>query len=443
MKTLSILGLGESGVGAARLAVKLGFEVYASDSGVIEPLRKEQLEEIGVQVDEGAHDESRILASDVVVKSPGLSPRIPLLQRVRESGIPIWSEIELASRYTTGKIIAITGTNGKTTTATLTHHILKEAGFDVALVGNVGRSFAGALAECDHDYWVVEVSSFQLEDVHQFRPHIAVLLNITPDHLDRHGSMAAYTAAKFRIAAQQTQDDAFIYISDFEILQKHLETHPLESTLYPISLEQSVPQGAYGLDDTLTFTTHNSTFQMSIFDLALSGKHNAYNSMASGLAAKLLQIRKEVIRESLSNFQHVPHRLESVVSIRGVEYINDSKATNINSTWYALDSMTRPTVWIVGGVDKGNDYEQLKPLVADRVKAIVCLGLDNSKIIDAFHSDIEVIMETDSMATAVKVAYNLAGKGDAVLLSPACASFDLFENFEDRGNQFKHQVHQL
>jgi UDP-N-acetylmuramoylalanine--D-glutamate ligase len=269
------------------------------------------------------------------------------------------------------------------------------------------------------------------------------MLNITPDHLDRHGSMAAYTAAKFRIAAQQTQDDAFIYISDFEILQKHLETHPLESTLYPISLEQSVPQGAYGLDDTLTFTTHNSTFQMSIFDLALSGKHNAYNSMASGLAAKLLQIRKEVIRESLSNFQHVPHRLESVVSIRGVEYINDSKATNINSTWYALDSMTRPTVWIVGGVDKGNDYEQLKPLVADRVKAIVCLGLDNSKIIDAFHSDIEVIMETDSLATAVKVAYNLAGKGDAVLLSPACASFDLFENFEDRGNQFKHQVHQL
>jgi len=443
MKKLAVLGLGESGVGAASLAAKLGYEVYASDAGAVHADVLQQLAKQGVDVEQNGHDLAKVLNADVVVKSPGIPSNAPIVESIRGTEIPIWSEIELASRHTSGKMIAITGTNGKTTTATLTHHILKEAGFDVALVGNVGRSFAGELALGDHDYWVIEVSSFQLEDVHQFRPNVSVLLNITPDHLDRHGSMAAYTAAKFKIAAQQTSDDAFIYVSDFDLLQKYLDEHPVRATTYPISLESEVARGASTQGDTITFTTQKSSFNMSIFDLALSGKHNTYNSMASGLTAKILDIRKEVIRESLSNFQQVPHRLESVISIRGVEYINDSKATNINSTWYALDSMTRPTVWIVGGVDKGNDYEQLRPLVSEKIRAIVCLGLDNQKIIDAFRNDIEVIMETDSMSTAVKVAYNLAEKGDSVLLSPACASFDLFENFEDRGNQFKHQVHQL
>lgn len=443
MKKLAVLGLGESGVGAALLAVQLGYEVYASDAGAVGADVLKILTEQGVDVEENGHDLAKVLNADVVVKSPGISSAASIVKSIRAAQIPIWSEIELASRHTRGKMIAITGTNGKTTTATLTHHILSEAGFDVALVGNVGRSFAGELALGDHDYWVIEVSSFQLEDVHQFRPHVSVLLNITPDHLDRHGSMAAYTAAKFKIAAQQTSDDAFIYVSDFDLLQKYLDEHPVRATTYPISLQSEIARGAFAQGDTITFTTHKSSFNMSIFDLALSGKHNTYNSMASGLTAKILDIRKEVIRESLSNFQQVPHRLESVISIRGVEYINDSKATNINSTWYALDSMTRPTVWIVGGVDKGNDYEQLRPLVSEKVRAIVCLGLDNQKIIDAFRNDIDVIMETDSMSTAVKVAYNLAEKGDSVLLSPACASFDLFENFEDRGNQFKHQVHQL
>lgn len=440
---VSILGLGESGAGAALLAHKQGFEVYASDAKSVREDYAAMLAEKGIQFEENGHDLERILSSDVVVKSPGIPNNAEIIVQAQNARIPVISEIEFASRYTNGKLIAITGTNGKTTTTKLTYHIFKSAGLDVAMAGNVGRSFAAELAEGDHDYWILEVSSFQLDHIESFRPHISVLLNITPDHLDRYESYEDYILSKFNITRNQKSGDYFLYGADFPVIREKLETQNIQATRYPISVEDGLPKGGWIENEEIKIQTIKGEFTMSIYDLALQGKHNAYNSLASGMAAKLVGIRKSSIRASLSDFEQVEHRLETVQTIDGVEFINDSKATNINSTWYALDSMSKGVVWICGGVDKGNDYEQLRELVRDKVKAIVCLGLDNSKIIDAFKSEVEILTETKDMETAVRTAYSLAAKSEAVLLSPACASFDLFENYEDRGDKFKAVVKEL
>jgi UDP-N-acetylmuramoylalanine--D-glutamate ligase len=437
------LGLGESGVGAALLARKKGFDVYASDSKRVAEKYAETLRSNQISFQENGHDEARILKSDIVVKSPGIPNTAPVVRKASEAGISIISEIEFASRYTEGKLIAITGTNGKTTTTKLTYHILKSAGLDVAMAGNVGRSFAAELAESDHEYWVLEVSSFQLDNIETFRPHISVLLNITPDHLDRYDSYEDYILSKFNIARNQESEDYFLYGSDFPVIREKIATSNIRATSYPISVEQPLKMGGWVENEEIKIKTIKGELNMSIYDLALQGKHNSYNSLASGMAAKLVGIRKSAIRESLSDFEQVEHRLETVQTINGVDFINDSKATNINSTWYALDSMSKGIVWICGGVDKGNDYEQLRELVRNKVKAIVCLGLDNSKIIDAFKEEVEILTETKDMETAVRTAYSLAAKNEAVLLSPACASFDLFENYEDRGNQFKAVVKEI
>ena len=443
MKRLVILGGGESGVGTALLGKSKGFEVFVSDRGKIKEKYKEVLIHSEIEWEEGAHSESRILKADLVMKSPGIPDKAPLVKQIRENGIPIVSEIEFAARYTQATIVGITGSNGKTTTACLTHHILKQE-LEVGLAGNIGDSFAKQVLEKDYPNYVLEISSFQLDDIVDFKPHIAIITNITPDHLDRYDyQFENYIASKFRIVLNQTNEDYLIYDADDPVILEWLEKHPIQSKLLPFSLVKKIENGAYYSNNKITITIDNNQIDMSTRDLTLEGKHNIKNAMAASTVAQLLRIRKQTIRESLENFHGVEHRLEQVLKINKVQYINDSKATNVNATYYALESMDAPTVWIVGGEDKGNNYQELYQFVNEKVKAIICLGVDNEKLLKNFSSMVDVIIETQYMSEAVKIAYKLAEAGDNVLLSPACASFDLFENYEDRGRQFKQAVRNL
>jgi len=440
-----ILGAGESGVGAAKLAQQKGFDVFVSDFGVIADKYKIALEELVVPFESEKHTEELILNAVEVIKSPGIPVTAPIIKKLVAKGIPVVSEIEFAKRYTNAKTICITGSNGKSTTSLLTYHILKNAGLHVGLAGNIGQSFAAQVATENYDWYVLEISSFMLDDMFQFKADIAVLLNITPDHLDRYDyKLENYAASKMRIIQNQTENDVFIYCADDEESLKVLENiRPLAKT-YPFSILKKIDQGAFLEDNTIHILINpNNELTMSISDLALQGKHNIYNSMASGIVAKVLELRNDTIRESMGNFKNIEHRLEHVAKISGIDFINDSKATNVNSTWYALESMTTDVVLIMGGVDKGNDYNMLKDLVKSKVKAIVCLGKDNKRIHDAFEDDVEVIVNTFSAEEAAQIAFHLAKRGDTVLLSPACASFDLFKNYEDRGNQFKAAVKEL
>jgi len=444
MKRLVVLGGGESGVGTAILGLKEGYEVFVSDKGEIKEKYKNVLEHFGIDWEEGSHSEDKVLNADLVMKSPGIPDSVPLVRQLVANGIPVISEIEFAARYTKAVIIGITGSNGKTTTTMLTYHILKQAGYHVGMAGNIGDSFAKMVAEHSYEYYVLEISSFQLDGIIKFRPHIGILTNITPDHLDRYEyDFNKYIASKFRIGMNQTREDYFVYDGDDEVITEYLTKHPMKAKKLPYSFKRQSEQGTYLENRQFVIKTANETMEMTSDSLALEGKHNLKNTMAAITAAKLVGIRKEVIRESIQNFQGAPHRLEKVLKIHHVQYINDSKATNVNATYYALDSMTTPTVWIVGGIDKGNDYKALMPLVREKVKAIVCLGLDNSKIKDAFGNVVDLVVETYAMSEAVKVAYKIAERGDTVLLSPACASFDLFKNYEDRGDQFKEAIKNL
>ncbi|PTS92009.1 UDP-N-acetylmuramoyl-L-alanine--D-glutamate ligase [Pedobacter sp. HMWF019] len=440
-----ILGAGESGVGAATLARKQGFDVFVSDLGPIAERYKTMLEDLGVSFEEKQHTEELILNATEVIKSPGIPGTVPLVKQLRAKGVPVISEIEFAKRYTQAKTVCITGSNGKTTTTMLTYHILKRAGLNVGLAGNIGNSFAAQVATENFDWYVLEISSFMLDDMYQFKADIAVLLNITPDHLDRYEyKLANYAASKMRIVRNQTSVDYFIYCADDEETLKVLKNTRVESKQYPFSIRKKIEEGAYLEGNNLHININQEDqLTMSISDLALQGKHNIYNSMASGIVAKVLDIRNATIRESMGDIKNIEHRLEHVAKISGVDYINDSKATNVNSTWYALESVNPQVILIMGGVDKGNDYEMLRELVQGKVKAIICLGKDNKRIHEAFEGDVEVIVNTFSAHEAVQVAYHLAKKGDTVLLSPACASFDLFKNYEDRGNQFKMAVKEL
>lgn len=444
-KNIIVLGAGESGIGAAVLARKQGFDVFVSDRNKINEKNKNVLLKSDIEFEEGKHSQSRILKADEVVKSPGIPDNVPVVKAARAAGIPVISEIELAARHTKAKLICITGSNGKTTTTLLTHHILKKAGLDAAVAGNVGNSFAMELAAGDHAYFVLEISSFQLDGMFDFKADIAMLMNITPDHLDRYDhSFEKYTGSKFRLIRNMGTEDAFIYCADDPVIMNKIETIQPPMRLYPFTLEDHVDgDGAYIKDNNIIINIQSNTTQMTLESLALQGKHNIYNSMAATVAGKLLDIRKQHIKESLSDFQNIEHRLEQVAVIHGIEFINDSKATNVNSTWYALESMKKNVIWIAGGIDKGNDYSMLDEMVREKVKAIVCLGKDNHKIKEAFAGKIENIIETRSMDVAVQTAIYLGSKGDTILLSPACASFDLFENFEDRGKQFKEAVNKL
>ncbi len=441
---LVVLGAGESGVGTAVLGVKMGFDVFVSDQGSIKEKYKKELLSHQIEFEENQHTTKRILAADEVVKSPGIPDKAELVQAILKKGKPVISEIEFAARHTHATLIGITGTNGKTTTTLLTYHILTKAGLNVGLAGNVGKSFARQVAESNFDYYVLELSSFQLDGMFKTRINLAVLLNITPDHLDRYEyELQNYVDSKFRITQNQLQQDVFIYCKDDTITHSNLASQKITAQLIPISIYEKVENGAYLNETELILDINNKPFSMSIHSLALQGKHNIYNSMAAGIVAKVLDIRNEIVRESLADFENIEHRLEFVTKVHGIEFINDSKATNVNSTWYALESMTNPTVWIVGGVDKGNDYSMLRELVKDKVKAIVCLGKENEKIHNAFADLVEIIVDAHSSEEAVKRSYKLAKKGDTVLLSPACSSFDLFENYEDRGRQFKRDVKSL
>lgn len=444
MKRLVVIGGQESGVGAARLAQRVGHEVFVSDAGTIKPDYRATLVAHDIPFEEGGHSADHVLNADEIVKSPGVPDSAPLVLAAREQGIPVISEIELAYRHCNGRIVGITGSNGKTTTTLLTHHLLKRGGLDVALGGNVGNSFAALVADGDHAWYVLELSSFQLDGIEAFRPHVAMLLNITPDHLDRYsGSMERYADSKFRIAMNQTAEDHFIHCADDPVIAEGLRRHPVKARTWPFSIQRQVEQGGFLHNDNIHITTDQTTFNMTILELALQGRHNVYNSMAAGIAARVLDIRKEIVRESLSDFQNVEHRLEHVALVHGIEFINDSKATNVNATWYALESMDKPVIWVAGGQDKGNDYAQLHDLVKQKVKAIVCLGTDNSKLHKAFGDLGKHMVDVSSAEQAVQAAYALAERGDAVLLSPACASFDLFVNYEDRGRRFKAAVKAL
>lgn len=438
------MGAGESGIGTAILAKKQGWNVFVSDFGAVNEKFKEALEELNVEWEEGKHDMERILNSDLVVKSPGIPDTAKSIVDIKAKDIKVISEIEFAGYYNKAKTICITGSNGKTTTAMLTHHILKNAGVNVGLAGNIGDSFAKQVAEESFDWYVLELSSFQLDDMFEFKADIAMLMNITPDHLDRYDyNMQNYVNSKFRLIQNQTKSDWFIYNNDDPIIQKEIKKRTINAQQAPFSLTSQINVGGY-LDSKQQITINiKDNFTMSIHDLALKGKHNAQNSLASGIASRILEIRKDAVRESLGDFVNVEHRLEFVAKVHGIEFINDSKATNVNSTWFALESMENPTVWIVGGVDKGNDYEELAALVNDKVKAIICLGTDNGKIKEAFDGKVENIVEAGSALEAVAYGYRLAKKGETVLLSPACASFDLFENYEERGNEFKKAVRSL
>jgi UDP-N-acetylmuramoylalanine--D-glutamate ligase len=445
-KRIVVIGGGESGVGAAVLASVRGFEVFLSDAGTLKEKYIQQLNTYHIPFESGIHSEELILNADEVVKSPGVPYKTEIIKKIIEKGIPVISEIEFASRYTQSKIIGITGTNGKTTTTSLIYHLLKKGGKDVIIAGNIGNSFAMevAISSNDPEYYVLELSSFQLEGTTNFRPHIAVLTNITPDHLDRYEyQMQLYVNAKFNITSAQQPDDYFIFCFDDEIVRNEVLKRNIQSQLMPFSIHQQENQTAYISDQSIIINLKNDKTEMFINELALQGKHNLYNSMAAAIAARLSEVRKEAIRESLADFESIEHRLEFVGRVKGIDFINDSKATNVNSVWYALECMTNPVIWIVGGIDKGNDYNMLKPLVKEKVKAIICLGKDNKKITDVFGDVVETIVETNNMADAVKAGYYLGKKGDVVLLSPACASFDLFENYEERGQQFKHFVKEL
>ncbi len=442
---LVILGGGESGVGTAILGQQKGYDVFVSDFGKIKENYKEVLSINGIAWEDEKHTEELILNADVVMKSPGIPEKAPIVKKLIEKGISVISEIEFAVQFTDATTIGITGSNGKTTTTLLTYHLLKEAGLNVGLAGNIGKSFAWQVAENKHDIYVLELSSFQLDGIINYKPHIAIITNISPDHLDRYNyDYNLYIGSKFRITKNQTEADYLIYDNEDEAIQNWLNNNKIKANKVPFSLiTKPENQGAFLEDNNINSTINKELFTMPINELALEGKHNIKNAMAATAVAQLLNIRKQTIRESLTNFQGAEHRLEKVLKIQGVQYINDSKATNVNSVFYALDSMTTPTVWIVGGVDKGNDYDELMPLVREKVKAIVCLGVDNTKIINAFNNVVDVMVETTSMSEAVQLAQRLAEKGDSVLLSPACASFDLFENYEDRGQQFKQAIFNL
>lgn len=443
-KRLVILGGGESGVGTAILGKKKGYDVFVSDFGKIKDNYKEVLALNKLDWEEEQHTEEKILNADVVMKSPGIPDKSPIVKLLHKKGIPVISEIEFAYQFIDVQTIGITGSNGKTTTTMLTHHLIKQGGLNMGLAGNIGKSFAWQVAEGKHEGYVLEISSFQLDGIEKYRPNVAVITNISPDHLDRYDyKYELYIAAKFRITMNQTEDDYLIYDADDEAISQWLKNSTTKARLIPFSLGNEQKEGIYLKDNTIVSNITNDTFTMPINELSLEGKHNVKNAMAATAVAQLMKIRKDTIRESLSNFQGVEHRLEKVLKIQNVQYINDSKATNTNATFFALESMTAPTVWIVGGVDKGNDYDELMPLVREKVKAIVCLGVDNHKILNAFGNVIDVMIETTSMAEAVKASQKLAERGDVVLLSPACASFDLFENYEDRGKQFKAAVQNL
>lgn len=444
MALLVVLGGGESGVGTAILALKKGYDVFVSDKGKIKEKYKNVLEHFEIDWEEEQHSEDRILKADLVMKSPGIPDKVPLVKQLVEKGVPVISEIEFASKYTDAKIIGITGSNGKTTTTMLTNHILASAELKVGMAGNIGDSYAKMVAENDFEYYVLEISSFQLDGIVDFKPHIAVITNITPDHLDRYEyKFENYIASKFRIAENQDENDYLIYDADDTVLVEWLNKHPVKSKLMPFSLNRVLEQGAFIEQNEIIIKTTTDTISMTKNTLALEGQHNVKNTMAAATIAKLIGIRKETIRACVSNFQGAPHRLEKVLKIHHVEYINDSKATNVNAAYYALDSMKTPTVWIVGGVDKGNEYMELMPLVREKVKAIICLGENNEKIKHVFGNAVDLLVETYAMEEAVKVAYKIAERGDTVLLSPACASFDLFKNYEDRGDQFKNCVKNL
>ncbi|MEP2280108.1 UDP-N-acetylmuramoyl-L-alanine--D-glutamate ligase [Maribacter sp.] len=444
MAFLVVLGGGESGVGTAILGLKKGYDVFVSDKGKIKEKYKNVLEHFEIDWEEEQHSEDRILKADLVMKSPGIPDKVPLVKQLVEKGVPVISEIEFASKYTDAKIIGITGSNGKTTTTMLTNHILASAELKVGMAGNIGDSYAKMVAEHDFEYYVLEISSFQLDGIVDFKPHIAVITNITPDHLDRYEyEFENYIASKFRIAENQDEDDYLIYDADDTVLVEWLNKHPVKSKLMPFSLNKVFELGAFIEQNEIKIKTTSDTISMTKNTLALEGQHNVKNTMAAATIAKLVGIRKETIRACVSNFQGAPHRLEKVLKIHHVEYINDSKATNVNAAYYALDSMKTPTVWIVGGVDKGNEYMELMPLVREKVKAIICLGENNEKIKHVFGNAVDLLVETYAMEEAVKVAYKIAERGDTVLLSPACASFDLFKNYEDRGDQFKNCVKNL
>ena len=443
-KRLVILGGGESGVGAAILGTAKGFETFVSDLGAIQPNYKTELEGHDIAFEEFKHTPDLILNADLVVKSPGIPDKAPIVKSLVQAGIPVISEIELAGRFTNATTICITGSNGKTTTTLMTYDLLKRAGLKVGLAGNIGKSFARQVAEEDFEYYVLEISSFQLDGMFDFRANVAILTNITPDHLDRYDyQMQNYTDSKFRIVQNQTADDFFIYNDDDPVIAAELTKRSLPCTMLPFSLTHLLKVGGCVKGNKIVLNVYNNIFDMTIQELALQGRHNTNNSMAAGISGMVLKLRKETIRECLSDFQGVEHRLERFMRVHDIEFINDSKATNVNSVWYALESMSTGVVWIVGGTDKGNDYTQLIDLVKEKVKAIVCLGVDNSKILSAFKETGIEMVETKSMPEAVRSAYFLASKGDSVLLSPACASFDLFKNYEDRGRQFKEAVRNL
>jgi UDP-N-acetylmuramoylalanine--D-glutamate ligase len=442
MKKLVVLGGGESGCGAAVLGQQKGYEVFLSDRGKIKKKYKDVLTQFEIEWEEEKHTEELIFAADEVVKSPGIPDGIPLIQELRARGVVVMSEIEFAARYTDAKTIAITGSNGKTTTTMLLGHMFKKAGVNVGVAGNVGDSFAMQVATQEHEVYILELSSFQLDGIIDFKPDVAILLNITPDHLDRYdNSMLKYIQSKFRISMNQDEQTHFIYCADDPNIQEHIGG--VNAQKWPFSIQRELQRGAFLKEDEILINTDIEPFIMNIQQLALQGKHNIYNSMASAIAGRIFDLRKDVIRESLIDFKNVEHRLERVIKVHGIEFINDSKATNVNSVWYALESMTKPTVWIVGGVDKGNDYQALAALVEEKVKVIICLGEDVARIHQAFEGKVEVMANAASMSEAVKLAYHHGYKGDAVLLSPACASFDLFDNYEHRGHEFKKAVRNL
>jgi len=439
-----ILGAGESGTGAAVLAKNKGYNVFVSDKGKVNQKFKNVLSQFEINYEEEKHTESKILNASEIIKSPGISDSISIVKAIKSKGIPVISEIEFASRYTDAKMVCISGSNGKTTTTLLMYHILKTEGLNVGLAGNVGKSFAMQVALNDYDIYVLELSSFQLDGMFDFKADIAILLNITPDHLDRYeNDLRNYADSKFRIIQNQTIDDDFIFCADDKTIMEELKKRNISAKKHSFSLNKKPEHEGYISDNELIIKTKSNTIKMTLEELALQGKHNLYNSMAAGIGSKLIDIRKDTIKKCLSDFQNVEHRLEHVATIHGIEFINDSKATNVNSSWYALESMDNPVIWIAGGIDKGNDYSFLKNLVKEKVKAIVCLGTDNSKIQNYFADDVEIIVETSSASEAVHVAFNLGENGDSVLLSPACASFDLFNDYEDRGEKFKNAVNNL
>ncbi len=441
---IAILGAAESGVGAAILAHQQGYEVFVSDFGIIVDKYKTQLEDYKIEWEEGGHSETKILCCAEVVKSPGIPDKASIVKIIRAKGIKVLSEIEFAARYTAAKIIGITGSNGKTTTTTLIYTILKDAGLNVGIGGNIGKSFAYQVATTKRDYYVLEISSFQLDDIHEFRPDIAVLVNITPDHLDRYDyNFENYIESKFKITKNQTVNDLFIYCGDDDVVTNYMKEHEMKAKCLPFSLKEEAQEGAYLNNEKLTIKLNKNLFTMSINELGIKGRHNVYNSLAASIVGRAMDIKKESIRESLMHFKNLEHRMEKVLKIGGVEFVNDSKATNVNSTWYAMESIQSPMVWIAGGVDKGNEYEILKALVRNRVHTVICLGNDSRNLHEAFSNQTDLMINVHNMHEAVRIANHFANKGDTVLLSPACASFDLFENYEDRGNQFKAAVRNL